>query len=594
MNETTKTVGFVAAAIAAILCGVLTHWGPADTTQTKEQLIGKSLFPDLNPESAKSLEIVEYDADTAKLKQFKVAEENGLWRIPSHFNYPADASQQLGEAAAALVACETYNIETEEPGMHATYGVVEPDEKAIASGATGLGKLVVMEDKSKKKAAIIIGKPVKGQTDLYYVRKPQQDPVYVVKLKTDKFSTKFEDWIEKDLLKLNSWDIERVAFNDYSINELEGAVDLRNKIDVRFESKDSKWKLHELEVFNRETGDYEPQPLADDEELNSTKLNDLKTALDDLKIVDVRPKPEGLAANLRAGEELAGNREAQESLLRAGFVVASIGGGPREMYSNEGEVLCGTKEGVEYILRFGRIAGSGEKEKDSEEGEGKDDDESDKSTGANRFIMVTAQFNEDLLTKPELEELPELKDELDKASPEGKEETKDEVKKTTAIESTVADADGQLALADEKDEGAGDKTEKPVDKKPVEPAKDTAATKGPKSDKEKSDAKKPDVAKPKTQAQLARERVEKENERKQKDYDDKVKKGKEKVKELSGRFADWYYVVSDSTYQKIHLGRDEIVKQKTPSADDKKKDEHDHEDESKGTLLKEEDKKLPD
>lgn len=595
MNETTKTVGFLVAAIAAIGFGVLTHLGPADTTQTKEQLIGKSLFPDLKPEEAKSLEIIEYDPDTATLKPFKVAQESGVWRIPSHENYPSDASQQLGEAAAALVACETYNIESEDPGSHATYGVVDPDPKSLTAGTTGVGKRVSMEDGAGKSvAALVIGKPVKGQTDMYYVRKPQQDPIYVVKLKTDKFSTKFEDWIEKDLLKLNSWDVQRVAFNDYSINELDRSVDMRSKIDLHFDSKDSKWQLQELEVYNRENGEFEPEKLADDEELNSQKLNELKTALDDLKIVDVHRKPEGLAADLRAGESLAANQEVRESLLRAGFYLAQLGKGPVELYSNEGQVVCGTKEGVEYILRFGRITASGEKAKEGEEDEGKEEDES-KPTGANRFIMVTAQFNEDLLTKPELEPLPGEKAETEEAAPEGKQEdAKEDVEKTSAIESSLADAQGQLALADDDDvvpetkkadDDAEQESVKKAEKKPAAKKNEKAA---------KGDAKQTVTAKPKTPEQLARERVEKENERKQKEYDDKVKKGQEKVKELSGRFADWYYVVSDSTYQKIHLGRDEIVKKKTPSADDKKKDEHDHEHEDEADLLKEEDKKLPD
>lgn len=589
MNETTKTIGFVVAAVAAVAAGVMTHIGPADTTDSRQQLIGKSLFADLKPESAKSLEIIEYDAETATPKQFRVAEENGVWRIPSHEDYPADASQQLGEAAAALAACETYNIETEDPAMHVTYGVVDPDPKSLAAGTTGVGKRVTMEDNAGKKFQLIIGKEVKGRTDLYYVRIPQQDPVYVVKLKTDKFSTKFEDWIEKDLLKLNAWDIEQVAFNDYSIDELQGSVDMRSKIDVRFESKDSKWQLKELEVFNPDARDFESVKLSDDEELNSQKLNELKTALDDLKIVDVRRKPEGLAADLRAGEGLATNQEAKESLFRAGFHLARIGQGPLELVSNEGQVICGTKEGVEYTLRFGRIAGSGEKER--EESEEKDEEEN-KSTGANRFIMVTAQFNEDLLTKPELEPLPGEKAETEKGEPEGKDDAKQEADKASAIESTLTDAAGQLALADGEKEDAGEEAKKPADKptnEAAKPAKKAAAQKEPKSDKKKSDDKTP-LAKPKTPEELQRERIEKENERKQKEYDDKVKKGEEKVKELSGRFADWYYIVSDSTYQKIHLGRDEIVKKKTPSADEKKKDDHEHE--SEKDLLTEEKKTL--
>lgn len=56
-----------------------------------------------------------------------------------------------------------------------------------------------------------------------------------------------------------------------------------------------------------------------------------------------------------------------------------------------------------------------------------------------------------------------------------------------------------------------------------------------------------------------RRRVERENRRKQDDYDDKVKSAQKRVRELNGRFADWYYVVSDKEYAKIHLGRNSMV-----------------------------------
>ena len=53
--------------------------------------------------------------------------------------------------------------------------------------------------------------------------------------------------------------------------------------------------------------------------------------------------------------------------------------------------------------------------------------------------------------------------------------------------------------------------------------------------------------------------MERENRRKQDDYDDKVKAAQKRVRELNGRFADWYYVVSDKEYEKIHLGRNSMV-----------------------------------
>jgi hypothetical protein len=33
------------------------------------------------------------------------------------------------------------------------------------------------------------------------------------------------------------------------------------------------------------------------------------------------------------------------------------------------------------------------------------------------------------------------------------------------------------------------------------------------------------------------------------------------VAELNARFADWYYVISEDVYKKIHLGRNDIVKE---------------------------------
>ena len=42
----------------------------------------------------------------------------------------------------------------------------------------------------------------------------------------------------------------------------------------------------------------------------------------------------------------------------------------------------------------------------------------------------------------------------------------------------------------------------------------------------------------------------------------RLKKAQEKVDELNARFADWYYVISDDVYKKIHLTRADVVKKK--------------------------------
>ena len=41
-----------------------------------------------------------------------------------------------------------------------------------------------------------------------------------------------------------------------------------------------------------------------------------------------------------------------------------------------------------------------------------------------------------------------------------------------------------------------------------------------------------------------------------------MKTAQKRVRELNGRFADWYYVVSDAEYSKIHLDRAGVIQKK--------------------------------
>ena len=75
------------------------------------------------------------------------------------------------------------------------------------------------------------------------------------------------------------------------------------------------------------------------------------------------------------------------------------------------------------------------------------------------------------------------------------------------------------------------------------------------------------------QIQAERERIEKENQRKQDEYDRQVADGKKRVSELNARFADWYYVISNEVFQKLHLSRDELIKKKEPPAEEAKDSE---------------------
>ena len=64
------------------------------------------------------------------------------------------------------------------------------------------------------------------------------------------------------------------------------------------------------------------------------------------------------------------------------------------------------------------------------------------------------------------------------------------------------------------------------------------------------------------------EKVRKENQRKLDERKDKLEAAAKRVRELNARFADWYYVISEDVYKKIHLSRSDIIKESDKARDE--------------------------
>jgi hypothetical protein len=476
-----------------------------------------------------------------------------VWVLPSHENYAADAKDQLAAAATELVDLKKLDVVTTRATDHEVYGVIEPDQEKIKPGMTGIGQLIEIRDAAGSKLArLIIGKEDKqsgvggGSRRLRFVRKAGQDPVYRVELDTSKFTTRFGDWIEKDLLKLTPWDIRSVELDNYSLSAVESDGRLEvgqqrdEKISLAYDDKESSWVLSSFETFPaKESSDPVSVELQENEEVDSTKLNDLRNALGDLQIIDVARKPAGLSSDLKAAESFVNDVEAVSSLQQRGFLPLPSG----LILSTEGETVIGMKDGVEYVLRFGAGTTVTDLGKvDSGQGE---DSTADSVGTAARYLLVMAQFNEDLLERPELAVLPSL--------PEDDKETGEVVKELGEVASEGNEDDGENS-EDEKT-GAG-KTE---DEKSVPDQEPTAADLLKQADEAEAAMQK---------AIESRRQVERENRRKQESFDEKVAEGKKRVEELNGRFADWYYIVSDEEYKKIHLERKAVIKTKTEPTSD--------------------------
>lgn len=370
-SELTLTKTLAGAALLLAVVAIVT--APRNVTPSAFVDQGESFFPDFtDPNSARSLEVIEFDEDTAAAKPFKVTNQNGTWTIPSHHNYPADGEEQLAKTAAGIITIAKDDFRSDNVADHEALGVLDPLDETITS-LRGRGKRVTIRgDNDVVLADLIIGKEVEGHENFHFVRVPDQKRVYSAKIDVD-ISTKFEDWIDKDLLQVERSNIDRVVLEDYSIDERTLMVDVRDTVEL--DKTDGKW------AANRMRGD---------EEVDTTKMNDLLREVDELKIVGVRPKPEGMGARL---SDLTMSRSDVLSLQSRGYYLTREG----SLMSNEGELRVRTNEGVLYTLRFGEVLyGSGDAisaggAAATGEGDG---------PGENRYLFISADFDESVLPEP--------------------------------------------------------------------------------------------------------------------------------------------------------------------------------------------------
>lgn len=603
-NENSKTTWFLAA--AALMVAVAWFTRPVEAVKGEAAVLNTKLFADFkDPVEVDSLQILQYDQEHGKSRDLTVAKQNNVWAIPSHGNYPADAKEHLAAAANSLIDLTIVGLapgfDAGSPALnlealheaHNRYGVVEPDSKSIKSSDTGIGTRVTMKDAAGHQlASVVIGKPVPEQTDLYYVRKADKDPVYIVKLDASKLSVKFEDWIEPNLLNLNTMDLKKVEIKDYAFTitavpvsknsnqmELAPVKTFKGEFALDAPSGDQPWKLVQDMAFDGEK--IIPRPLAADEEVNTANLDALKSAFEDLKIVDVERKPAAVPADLRVRKL---DEDTVGTLEERGFFVVPVSDdpdGPLEILSNSGDISLQLADGARYVLRFGKTTGessAAEKAKKQKKGvkesESADKAKEDSSLGENRYLFVAADFKQDAIPKPVFDKLPEVK-------PAEKAAEKPAEKKTEAKDAKPADGDkkGPVKTGDLKDvktdEPKKDDVKKDAAAKTEEVKKDEPKKDQPAKDEAKKDVKEPQPTPEALAAQ--RKQIETENKRRQEEYDAKVAAGKKHAKELSDRFAQWYYVIPGQTYAKIHLDRKQIVKKKEPPKDAAHDHDHEHE-----------------
>ncbi|MFB3829654.1 MAG: DUF4340 domain-containing protein [Bryobacteraceae bacterium] len=331
MKESVKTAGFAAAALVLAAGAALVQPGNIAPAIFSDQ--GAAFYPKFtDPQAARSIEVVDYDEGTATAMPLKVKLEKGRWVISSHHNYPVDASERLAKTAAALMDVRKDAVRSDSPLDHAKFGVIDPLDTKVGSLA-GRGKRVTLRDaRGDVLADFILGKPVEGKPGMRYVRVPGAKRTYAVKTAADA-SARFADWVNAGLLRISAASIRRITVNHYSIDALGGAGGMETTM-----------LTHQGGTWKGGAG----------EAVQTAAINGLTSALDNLRIIDVRPKPPALAADLRAGQ-LRVSLDTAMSLRQRGFYLSQNG----RLFASQGDLSVETDKGLVYTLRFGEVVSTG-------------------------------------------------------------------------------------------------------------------------------------------------------------------------------------------------------------------------------------------
>ncbi len=541
MSELIKTGAIAGGAV--LLATIAALMGPGEIKNDLFSDQGELFFKDFtDPSTAVDLEVTQFLEGSAEARKFAVRRDStGRWTIPSHGNYPADAKDRMAKAAALVIGLKKDQCVGERKEDEVAYGVVDPMDAGTA--AVGRGTRITLKNSAGNVLAdLLIGKEVQKKAQVRYLREPGKRRVYAAKLDGE-ISTKFADWIETDLLKAQAYEIQKVTFDNYSVDEQSGSI---KKGDTHVVTKDDtgKWAFAGVDATK--------------EEANDEKLREIGDTLGQIKIVGVRNKPEGLTAML----EQATGFDAQilrQQLQQRGYFVLRNG----KLVSNEGDLLFETKKGVRYTLRFGELVpGDGDAVSAGTADAAKPKEGEVAKPGNNRYLMVTAEFVEDILGKPAGTRL--VKEQLDKRMEARTQieaiqraveafRTKNETKLPESLAKlTEKPAEGEALLAELKKDPWGNDYLLSVQGETYAVVSFAEGN----ADGGEGNA-----------ADVRSDRLPLEDELKKTadawtEHERKVDEGKKEADTLTKRFGPWYYVIDQTLFSKLKPKREDLVKPK--------------------------------
>ncbi len=607
-NESSKTIGFVTVAALSAALAFWTYKENLPPTSSGFEMVGQSFFEDFSdPKSAEFLEISALD-DSQSLQTFVLKKSNGLWRIPTHSDYPAEAADRLAAASTSMIGLRREALVGRLATEHERFGVLDP-KNSENNDPEKTGKRLTLKDSSGQPLAdLIIGQKVEKddqsvtdrtfenkQRDSYYVRKADEVQTYKASLNLN-LSTRFSDWINTQLIDVSAPAVQKIRIDNYQLlnnpQDPLGASRIKkvgDQLDLARDPTTRGWSLAGIDE-SKET-------------VKAAEVDNVLDTLLDLKIIGVREKFRnegkpliGPDMKLIRDDELMKDQNKFGQLLQKVAVDLATRGfylqapergdmGSLQMVSESGQISFSTNEGLVYTLDLGKSI-----EGDAKAIEIGTADSQPIATDPAKDESSKSAANKDGGTSPEKaadEKLETTTDDADKAKADaGNPAVKDEKAPTSGKNRFVL----IRVTLDEKLVAGGPPVKPTEPVKPVQPEGYTPAS-PPKDDAAKAETDKPaetkegDAAPPpeekpqerdakfiqydldvanfegaKTQYEIDLSRYEKQIEEHKKSVD----AAQRKVNELNERFGAWYYVVSAFNLEKLRLERAALVEPVKP------------------------------
>ncbi len=198
---------------------------------------------------------------------------------------------------------------------------------------------------------------------------------------------------------------------------------------------------------------------------------------------------------------------------------------------------------------------------------GSEDDEN--ATGDSRYIYAYARVNPNLLDQPQLDPVPAP---FEKPKTEGKKpaepsQVKEGAKGPEGEKGTKSAPPIAPPGPPPNFIPPSPPPSSPPANLPAAVQDSTSSPQAPSSDSNASSAT-DEVAQMKADREAEIARIQASNGQKQREFNEKVAKAQNRVKELNENLADWYYVISNEVYEKIRLNRVDFVKAKEKESEE--------------------------